>query len=102
MGEQGKYIFNPIKKDLERRTVLEKFNTCSYGELTTCIRGRLNDIREYKRFLMNQECKFYPRIAAHIRFDIAFEKYEIRCLLKMRRVLKRSGLKSWDSTRLSI
>ncbi|WP_191556580.1 hypothetical protein [Metabacillus idriensis] len=80
----------------------KQFDTCSYSELTNCVKGRIEGIREYRRFLNDDSVKSYSRIRAKVALSITIEKFEIQRLLKMRRVLKKSGQRHWNSDKLSI
>jgi hypothetical protein len=81
--------------------VTDKFNTCSYDELTDCIRARIEWIREYTQFLHDENSLVYSHLRGVAIARSALYKSEIRRLLKMRRVLKRSRLKNWNSDILS-
>jgi hypothetical protein len=81
----------------------QQFDSCSYGELTYCVTARLQDIREYKDFLNNQEIiNKYPVMKAYVVHSLERSEKEIRRLLKMRRVLKKSPYKNWDSRLLTL
>jgi len=80
----------------------KQFDSCSYEELTNCVHARIRWIREMKKFLKDENTKDYGHIKAKCRLSIATDKKEISKLLKMRRVLKKSNLKNWDSDILSV
>lgn len=75
-----------------------QFDSCSYNELTNCIKARIKMIRENQRFLDDAETySNYPNIRIQCYFKISDLNQEIRRLLEMRRILKSSGRKNWDS-----
>lgn len=78
----------------------KQFDSCSYEELTDCIHARIKWIRESRKFLADSNTKQYGHIRSKVIFGMATNKFEIRRLMKMRRVLKRSGLRNWDTDRL--
>lgn len=78
----------------------KQFDSCSYDELTCCITGRISWIRESYRFLADRNTAQYGHIRVKVIIGINTNKQEIKRLLNMRRVLKRSGLKNWDSDKL--
>lgn len=80
----------------------KQFDSCSYAELTSCIKARIEWIRESRQFLRDKNTEVYRHTRATVRLTLLRNKLEIRNLLKMRRVLKRSGLKNWDSDKLAI
>lgn len=86
----------------EKEYTRQQFDSCSYDELTRCVRARIEWIRECKRFLDDSYCRQYGSIRATIGLRVICCKWEIRRLLVMRRVLKRSGLHNWDSRILSL
>ena len=77
-----------------------QFDSCSYEELTMCIHARVQWIREYRRFRTDDNTRQYGHIRAILLFKILSCKMEIKRLLKMRRVLKKSSLRNWDTDRL--
>lgn len=74
-----------------------QFDTCSYEELTSCVRARIKWIRECKRFLRDPASRPYH----HVRMQMALKwrtyEFEIRKLLKMRRILKKSVTRQWNT-----
>ncbi len=78
----------------------EQFDSCSYEELTYCIKARIKDIREFREFLKDEYSYKYKEVRTSIMFKTLISKSEIRRLLKMRRVLKKSQYKNWDSSLL--
>jgi hypothetical protein len=80
----------------------KQFDSCSYNELTMCVKARIKWIKEYDRFLADELSNKYT----HIRVSIVLKKLgcqnEIKRLLKMRRVLKKSAHRNWNSDLLSI
>jgi len=77
-----------------------QFDSCSYEELTLCVHARVQWIREWRRFLKDGSTRQYGHIRSSAVINIATNCLEIKRLLKMRRVLKNSGLRSWDTDRL--
>lgn len=76
----------------------EQFDSCSYNELTSCVKSRIKWIRENKRFLYEEKASSnYPNIKVQCVFKTFELEEEIRRLLEMRRILKSSGRKNWDS-----
>jgi len=78
----------------------KQFDSCSYEELTSCIHARVQWIREYRRFRNDPNTLQYGHIRADMIFKILYCNREIKRLLKMRRVLKKSGLRNWDTDQL--
>lgn len=75
-----------------------QFDSCSYNELTNCVKARIKMIRENQRFLDDTKASSnYPNIRIQCSFKISDLNQEIRRLLEMRRILKSSGRKNWDS-----
>lgn len=98
-GLQGHKI-DEIKKD---KIKPKQFDSCSYDELTHCVIARIQWIREYIEMLYDSAIvKEYPSIVNKIKTSIENNRNEIKQLLKMRHILKRSDLKNWDSDRLNI
>lgn len=77
-----------------------QFDICSYKKLTDCIHARVQWVRECRGFLKDDNSKRYGYIRATVRLKIVINCQEIRRLLKMRRVLKKSDLRNWDTNRL--
>lgn len=83
--------------------IRHQFDTCSYDELTHCIKARFNDIREYRNYLANQEVNAkYPMMRKYVERGLDVTEKEVRRLLKMRRVLKKSVYRNWDSKLLDV
>jgi hypothetical protein len=61
----------------------KQFETCSYEELTSCIKARIKWIRESREFLKDPNTFKYGHIRATMR-------------------LKVLGYKNWDSDKLAI
>jgi len=78
-----------------------QFDSCSYGELTNCVRYRIKWLKGYRKIGEEGILKDYPDIMAGLRIKAAFERSEIKKLLKMRRILKKSDLHNWDSVVLN-
>ena len=78
---------------------MKNFDGCSYNELTQCIHARISWIRELRRFRLDELSKDYPYLRTSLIFKIGSYETEIRRLLEMRRILKDSGFKNWDSER---
>lgn len=78
----------------------KQFDSCSYEELTNCIHARVKWIRESRKFLADVNTREYGHIRSHVILSATTNKFEIRRLMKMRRILKRSGLRNWDTDRL--
>lgn len=76
----------------------EQFDSCSYDELTRCVHARVRWIREYTRFLADPLTAEYTTVRVNTAIRILSTKHEIGRLLKMRRTLKRSGRRNWDSS----
>jgi len=76
--------------------VRKQFDSCSYEELTECVHARVRWIREWRRFLKDNTHQ-YGHIRSTAVIKIATNCHEIRRLLKMRRVLKKSGQRNWDT-----
>ena len=94
---QGK----PIKEKIV--AIWHQFDTCSYKELTFCVKGRIRWIRESINFLNNPKLvEEYKIITERVRKGMENDKCEISKILKMRRVLKKSGQRNWNSDRLTI
>lgn len=74
-----------------------QFNSCSYDELTYCLRHRLEWIRSYRKSQADGVLVEYPNLNASLRLSCIVQQMEIKRLLKMRRVLKRSNYKNWNS-----
>ena len=77
-----------------------QFDSCSYEELTSCVHARVSWIREYRRFRKDDYSTQYGHIRAGLIHQIVICNSEIKRLLKMRRILKKSSLKNWDTERL--
>lgn len=83
--------------------IRHQFDTCSYDELTHCIKARFDDIREYKDYLANEEINSkYPMMRKYVERGLDVTEKEVRRLLKMRRVLKQSVYRNWDSRLLNV
>jgi len=78
----------------------KQFDSCSYEELTSCIHARVKWIREWRKFRNDADTMQYEHIRSTAIIKIAVNCREIRRLLKMRRILKKSGLRNWDTDRL--
>ena len=76
-----------------------QFDSCSYEELTGCIHARVQWIREWRRFLKDDTHQ-YGHVRSTAIIKIATNCLEIKRLLKMRRILKKSDLRNWDTDRL--
>lgn len=74
-----------------------QFDTCSYDELTRCVHTRIEWIRECRRFLADHNTRQYH----HVRFQMVMKKWtykhEVKRLLKMRRILKKSVTRQWNT-----
>lgn len=73
------------------------FDSCSYDELTHCIKFRLKSIREIKcarKLLVDK----YPNVCACLRLTELNLKYEIKELFKMRREMKIKNANHWRDT----
>ena len=73
-----------------------QFGSCSYDELTSCVKARVKWIREARLFLGDPLTIKYQHVRGKIRLSVLTNKLEIRSLLVMRRVLKTSPYKAWD------
>jgi hypothetical protein len=80
----------------------KQFDGCSYKELTDCVKARIEWIRECRDFLKDEHCYKYGYLRASTALKILIMENEIRKLLKMRRVLKKSKYKNWNSELLSV
>jgi hypothetical protein len=80
----------------------KQFDSCSYDELTGCIIARIEWIRERQKFLKDPNSHPYGNIRVTVSLNILSYKHEIKKLLKMRRILKKSSYKSWNSDLLPI
>jgi hypothetical protein len=78
----------------------EKFDTCSYEELSMCIHARIGWIREIDSFCKDKASKKYPYIEITNKFHKLTLQNEIKNLLKMRRVLKRLWVRNWNTATL--
>lgn len=74
-----------------------QFDTCSYGELTRCVRARIKWIRECRRFIADPTSKGYHFVRMQMVFKISSLGVEIKKLLKMRRILKKSVTRQWNT-----
>lgn len=74
-----------------------QFDTCSYDELTRCVQARIEWLREVRSFLADPVTKKYHHVRFHAALDEWTYKVEIKRLLKMRRVLKSSITKQWNT-----
>lgn len=72
-----------------------KFHSCSYEELTNCVRFRIQTIRQYRRFLETHSLPGYPDVRFRIKLAILTEEQEIRDLMEMRRMMKRCRAKTY-------
>ena len=81
------------KRDVKTKWQKYKFDSCSYDELTNCIRGRIRDIRNYRNVLSTGLEK-YPYVKQKILKSLEIDLFEIKKLLRYRRVLKRSGCRN--------
>ena len=79
-----------------------QFDGCSYEELTSCVKARIEWIRECRDFLNDEHCYKYGYLRASTALKILRMEDEIRKLLKMKRVLKKSKYKNWNSDLLSV
>lgn len=85
------------------KAIWYQFDTCSYWELSSCIKARIQWIREMASLLENtQISEDYKLVVLTVKQRITNDQNEIVKLLKMRRVLKKSGLRSWDSNVLAV
>lgn len=75
----------------------KQFDSCSYDELTYCIKNRIEWLRSYKEMCKSNILKDFPKQKADLRLSAVIQKSEIGRLIKMRRILQKSGLKNWDS-----
>jgi len=75
-----------------------QFDSCSYDELTSCLKARVEWIRESRLFLADPYTLKYEHVRAKTILSMAINADEIRLLLIIRRVLKRSKYRNWDST----
>lgn len=73
-----------------------QFGSCSYDELTSCVKARVKWIREARLFLGDPLTIKYQHVRGKIRLSMLTNKLEIRRLLIMRRVLKTSPYNNWD------
>lgn len=72
-----------------------RFDTCSYEELTGCVEGRIAYLREYKKLCSSGILADYPVAHANALLHAAVCRMEIRALMEMRRIMKRRGAKHW-------
>lgn len=68
---------------------MNKFDSCSYDGLTSCVRYRIKRIREFRMFLENTSSIDYPKVKASIILSLAIDELEIKELLELRRERKR-------------
>lgn len=95
------YITKEVVADLE--FTRQQFDSCAYSELTHCVIARIEWIREDRAYLANEELVTkYPLMAKRIRHSLDRSEKELRRLLKMRRVLKKSPYRNWDSRLLTL
>lgn len=76
---------------------MRQFDTMSYAGLTRCVRARIQWIREYNRFLEDEHSKNYEHIRSTIVLSKLTAEHEINELLRMRRILKASPLRNWNT-----
>lgn len=76
----------------------QQFDSCAYSELTHCVIARIEWIKEDRAYLANEELNLrYPVMHSYVAHALDRNEKEVRRLLKMRRVLKKSPYKNWDS-----
>lgn len=75
----------------------QQFDTCSYEEVTGCVLSRIEWIRECKAFLADENAKKYSYVRSNTNLKVLLMKAEIQDLLKIRRIMKRNGMKNWDN-----
>jgi hypothetical protein len=71
---------------------MDKFDSCSYEELTDCIRSRIEWVREYREVLSDPNMKKYSHTRHMIALSLIDNRREIKILLNSRRILKSSGM----------
>jgi hypothetical protein len=62
----------------------KQFDSCSYGELTSCVHYRIKTIREFRQFLNDEKVHSYPSVRVAIGMKILIMENEIKRLLRMR------------------
>lgn len=78
------------------------FDGMSYSGLTRCIRGRIQDLREYRKFRKEHGVilRDYTAVRLTLFFRTKMIEMEIRELLSMRRRLRKSPYCNWYTTRI--
>lgn len=105
---QDRHLFKAGKLKLddtikEGSITRQQFDSCSYNELTWNIKIKITSIREYQEFLNDETITGkYPFMKTYVEYLLERSEKEIRRLLKMRRVLKKSKYRNWDSDFLSV
>ena len=80
----------------------QQFDSCAYSELTHCVIARIEWIREERDYLANEELgNKYPIMRGYVLHSLDRNEKEIRRLLKMRRILKKSPYRNWDTRLLT-
>ena len=78
--------------------IRQQFDSCAYSELTDCVIARIEWIREERSFLADKELNTkYFVMRPYVMHTLERNEKEVRRLLKMRRVLKKSPYKNWNS-----
>lgn len=97
----GKYT--PREEIIDLGYTRQQFDSCAYSELTHCVIARIEWIREDRAFLANEELtKKYILMTKQVQHSLERNEKELRRLLKMRSVLKKSPYKNWDSRLLTL
>ena len=81
---------------------MERFYTCSYGELTDMVSYRVREIRKIRKFIKEVNFDNYSSIRIKLHLSLIGMYYEIRFLLRMRRTLKKSGKRNYQEYAYSI
>ena len=80
----------------------QQFDSCAYSELTHCVIARIEWIREERAYLAKGELNDkYPIMHEYVLHSLDRNEKEIRRLLQMRRILKKSPYNNWDTRLLT-
>lgn len=77
--------------------IAQGFDGHAYDELTRFISARVKYLREYRKFLEDASTRQYTQVRFTIKLKEITVQHEIRTLLEMRRILKKSALDRWDT-----
>jgi len=75
-----------------------RFDSCSYKELTECVNARIKWIREYKEIVFSADIRNSHKEACELlEMKIRSNEDEIKDILRMRREMKLYGVKTWGT-----